>query len=204
MTGKAETDTTVTGLSFDEIACRLARAATVRHDIPGHTRAAVALNLLQSDSGHELLFIERAHRPGDPWSGNIGLPGGKVEPEDPDYRRTAERETREELGFDPGAARYLGRLSDIDGAHLPVQLACFVYGLATPPARLVLSDEVKDAFWVPLADLADPGRHGTHAFFFAGDRFTSPCIRLPQAGKPVLWGMTYRMVMELLGILGVH
>ncbi|KAG5458036.1 MAG: hypothetical protein BJ554DRAFT_1822 [Olpidium bornovanus] len=47
----------------------------------------------------EILFIKRATRAGDRWSGHVAFPGGKQEPSET-ARQTAERETREELGLD--------------------------------------------------------------------------------------------------------
>lgn len=183
--------------SFEGISCLLKHPRPALRDIPGHRRAAVALLLSQTGWGYQILFIERATHPGDPWSGNIAFPGGKVEPDDIDARHAAERETMEELAIDLSQASYLGRLSDFDGAHLPVLLSCFVYGV---PRSLgfVANEEVKDAFWVPVADLVDIDRHGTHQFTFSGDRFESPCIRLPFEDKPVLWGLTYRLLMNFL------
>jgi len=182
--------------SFDSISYLLKHPRPSLRDIPGHLRAAVALLLASTESGCQILFIERATHPGDPWSGNIAFPGGKVEP-DEDPRHAAERETMEELAIDLSHASYLGRLSDFDGAHLPVLLSCFVYGV---PHLLGFetNEEVKDAFWVPVADLVDIERHGTHQFTFSGDLFESPCIRLPYPDKPVLWGLTYRLLMNFL------
>ena len=57
----------------------------------GHTRAAVALILRTGANGPEVLFIERAASADDPWSGDLGFPGGKMEKEDRDPRQTAER-----------------------------------------------------------------------------------------------------------------
>jgi 8-oxo-dGTP pyrophosphatase MutT (NUDIX family) len=182
---------------FAEIACLLKHPRPALRDIPGHRRAAVALLLAGCDSGYRILFIERATHPGDPWSGNIAFPGGKVEPDDRDPRHAAERETMEELAIDLSAAEYLGRLSDFDGAHLPVLLSCFVYGVP-PSLSFELNDEVKDAFWVPVADLMDLERYGMHQFTFSGDQFESPCIRLPIPDKPVLWGLTFRLLMNFL------
>ena len=48
----------------------------------------------------EVLFIKRAARVGDRWTGHIALAGGKREEADKDDRATSSRETREEIGLD--------------------------------------------------------------------------------------------------------
>ncbi len=170
--------------------------------VPGgnETRAAVAMILREKPAGLEVLFIERAPHDNDPWSGHIGFPGGKVEDIDESPRMTAERETLEEIGLDLKEARYLGFLSEIAAETLPVRLSCFVYGIERP-GPLSLSGEVKDVFWAPLGELLDPENHGDSVVGFAGRTFTRPSIRFPEAGKPVLWGITYRLVMQFLGLL---
>ena len=50
----------------------------------------------------ELLFIKRATRVGDKWTGHVALPGGKRDPEDGDDQVTAMREAMEEVGIDLG------------------------------------------------------------------------------------------------------
>lgn len=150
-----------------------------------------------------MLFIERAFREDDPWSGDLGFPGGKVEKGETDLRLTAERETLEELGLDLGRERYLARLSDISGAHLPVLVSCFVYAVEDHP-QFVFSHEIRDAFWIPVAGLTSPERHVMARVSFGGMILERPAIRLPQPGKPVLWGITYRLVMEFLELLRVE
>ncbi len=187
-------------MTFTDISRLLARHRPQILDVSHYTRAAVALVLRSADSGMELLFIERAPCAGDPWSGDIGFPGGKMELDDSDPRRTAERETEEEVNLDLAKGSYLGRLSDIAGAHLPVLVSCFVYGVReTPP--LIPSSEIRDLFWIPLADLTAAERHVTARVRFDGETLERPAIRLPLAGKPVLWGLTYRFVMEFLELL---
>jgi 8-oxo-dGTP pyrophosphatase MutT (NUDIX family) len=169
---------------------------------PGNgTQAAVAFIIRDAEHGPEGLFIERATRDGDPWSGNVGFPGGRVEQVDGTLRETAERETREEIGLDLSRWTHLGRLSDIAGAHLPVRVACFVY-LITGDPPLILSDEVTETFWVPLAALTVPERRITASIRFCDRTITTPAFILPQSDKPLLWGITYRLVSEFLEIMG--
>lgn len=46
------------------------------------------------------MFIKRASRRKDPWSGDIALPGGRRDPEDTSDCHAAIREVREEVGLD--------------------------------------------------------------------------------------------------------
>ena len=48
----------------------------------------------------EVLFIKRAVRSGDRWTGHVAFPGGKREAEDADDSVAAIRETQEEVGLD--------------------------------------------------------------------------------------------------------
>ena len=82
-------------------------------DQPGSQLAAVALMLAPAGPDLEALFIRRAVRADDPWSGQVGLPGGRAEPRDADLLATAVRETREEVAVDLGGAERLGILDDI-------------------------------------------------------------------------------------------
>lgn len=51
----------------------------------------------------EALFIKRANRKGDRWTGHVALPGGRRDPEDENDCATAIRETWEEVGIDLSA-----------------------------------------------------------------------------------------------------
>lgn len=164
--------------------------------------AAVALILRDAESGPEVLFIERARHDNDPWSGDLGFPGGKVEPDDGNPRLAAQRETLEEIGLDLKAASYLGRLDDIAGAHLPVAVSCFVYATGRC-AAFTLSDEIVDAFWVPLPTLGDPGRHRQMTVFFRGERLERPAIDLRGHHGTVLWGITYRLICQFLQLVEI-
>jgi len=167
----------------------------------GKRRAAVAVILRENTGGTGLLFIERSKREDDPWSGHLAFPGGQVEVGDLTLRDTAERETLEEIGLDVSAGEYLGRLDDITGSTVPVVVSGFVF-IVNSPVRFTLNYEVQDAFWFALDDLADVKRHTRYRFPYEGSERTAPAIDLLGPGRPVLWGLTYRFVSQLLGLVG--
>lgn len=182
------------------LACHRPAAADSAH-FPGHKHAAVALLLRDHGKGTELFYLLRASHDADPWSGDIGFPGGHIDPSDSTPRAAAERETREEIGLDLSQAEYLGRLDDIAGAHLPVIISCFVYHLATV-TDLALNHEVVEAFWFPLDHLTDSNRHITTKVRFREESLLRPGIDLLGPGRRVLWGITYRLTTQFLNLIG--
>lgn len=187
--------------TLGDIAERLGSHKHKKQHIAGRrTRAAVALIMRELPGDLEILFIERATDDRDPWSGHLAFPGGKVEMGER-ARQAAERETREEIGLVLESERYLGRMSDIVGANLPVRVSCFAYAAVTDAIHPVASPEVRDVFWVRLSEIRNQERHRTVTVGFSGRSLEVPAIILPQADKPALWGITYRLVMQFLEII---
>jgi 8-oxo-dGTP pyrophosphatase MutT (NUDIX family) len=173
-------------------------------DPHGKSQAAVAVVLRDTSVAPELLFIERAKRAGDPWSGHMAFPGGRVERMDPTPRFAAERETLEEVGLALSEAELLGRLDDLEGRHAgrPSELviSAFVY-FALQPAPIVPSEEVREALWVPVSTLVDPKQHVDYAYPPARGA-TYPGILVGDPERHVIWGLTYRFLEGFLGIVG--
>ncbi|HKE91833.1 MAG TPA: CoA pyrophosphatase [Gemmatimonadales bacterium] len=163
--------------------------------------AAVALIVIERN-GLEALFIKRAARVGDPWSGQVALPGGRYEPEDGDLLRTAIRETREETGVDLSGAERLGVLDDLyprTPTLPPVRVRPFVFTISAAPP-LVASDEVERAFWLPLARLAEPGVRRDVKLIVRGEPRIFPAYDL---GDDVIWGMTERILTPFLTLTNI-
>lgn len=163
----------------------------------GRKQAAVALILRSAQEDLELLFIRRAEHQGDPWSGDLAFPGGKVDAEDGGPRQTAERETREELALDLEAAEYLGRLDDLLGAYLPVLISGFVFHLPQPQP-IQCNHEVCAVHWLPFSLVADRSRWREATFSYRGEERAHPTIDLLGPGHPPLWGITYRLLTQFL------
>jgi 8-oxo-dGTP pyrophosphatase MutT (NUDIX family) len=166
-------------------------------------RAAVAMVLRERDGVSEVLFIERATREGDPWSGHMAFPGGRVDPTDASTRAAAERETREEVGLDLEGARVIGRLDDMQGHRAAgvnqMVISAFVYE-AVEVGTLVPNHEVRHAFWFPLGSLHDEERQVEYPMRWDGRRF--PGILVGQPERHIVWGLTYRFLEHFFEVTG--
>jgi 8-oxo-dGTP pyrophosphatase MutT (NUDIX family) len=147
-----------------------------------------------------MLFIERARRLGDPWSGHMAFPGGRVAPSDSSARDAAARETREEVGVDLASAEVLGQLDDVAaGVPLmaPLALSAFVYRLPERPG-LQLNHEVQSALWVAVDALADPASHT--GYWYGPVKLPGICVG--DVARHVVWGLTYRLLESLFAVAG--
>lgn len=167
----------------------------------GMIAAAVAVILHDADDGLEALFIHRAVRVGDTWSGQIAFPGGRREPRDADLLDTAIRETHEEIGVDLASAERLGVLDDLHPRTPvlpPVVVRPFVFALTARPF-ISSSNEVQDAFWVSFRSLADPSVRGEVTVDHPGiPRRVLPAYTL---GKGTIWGMSERILTPLISLV---
>lgn len=169
------------------------------HDLtPGATPpqrlrpAAVLVALQPGPAGWEVVLTRRAarlrHHPGQ-----IALPGGKLDTNDPGPVAAALREAREEVGLDPAGVELLGTLTPhttVTGfAVTPV-----VGWLRTPFTPVPDASEVAEVFAVPMAHLADPGRYRVEARRWQG---TTRHYYVVPWGPYYIWGATARILRGL-------
>jgi 8-oxo-dGTP pyrophosphatase MutT (NUDIX family) len=186
--------------SFGPIAAVLDIHVPDRVDDADRARAAVALVLTESNDGPSLLVIRRAIREGDPWSGQMALPGGRFETEDGSLLETAMRETQEETGVHTDKTDCLGELSDLAPTSPglpPIAVRPFVFGLLEKPL-VTLNPEADRYIWVPLKSLRSSRKRsrvkvrGHHllveSFLVEGE---------------IIWGMTERIIMLFLDLVNI-
>ena len=161
------------------------------------SHAAVSVVLRLREQIPHLLFIQRSISPLDPWSGNIAFPGGRIDPEDRDLKETAERETEEEVGLNLSSASYLGCLPPLPTWNRRVHIAAFAYTIDYDPQLTLDPEEVAATHWIPVNFLTNPSRTLTHS----QDDVDYPAIKIidDDPGAPLLWGLTHRICIHLLG-----
>ena len=173
-------------------------------NLPLESHAAVAVVFREGPDSVEVLLIERAEREGDPWSGHMAFPGGRMEPGDDSTRSAAQRETFEEVGVDLTDAEYLGQLDDIIGnpsSRPTLVVAAHAFYLASDQGFTIDLEEVQTAFWFPLAEMLEESRSVDYTVAERPEmRFPGILVGVPD--RHVVWGMTYRFLENLLRVLG--
>lgn len=157
--------------------------------------AAVALLLKTMNDDFDILVVKRVNSPRDPWSGQMALPGGKREPKDASLRYTVIRETLEETGINlEDRCRFLGTIRTQCSNHKSeMTILPFVILLEHDPPIRLNENELEKFAWIPLKELAK--HRGTARFSFG----ESPAYVIDDY---VIWGLTYRIIEELLHIIG--
>lgn len=163
---------------------------------------AAVLSKQPEHEGLSVLLMRRASRSGDPWSGHMSFPGGRMDPGDRDTRATAIRETVEEIGLTLDNSDWLGRLSDVvtrqHSRMLPMTVTPHVYQLASGiDPCWELNHEVEEVVWVPLSFFAEARNRQIMHWRTGRVTWEMPCYFYEERR---IWGLTLLMLRELLGI----
>ena len=157
--------------------------------------AAVSMNH-RGRKSPSVLHIERAPRAGDPWSGQIAFPGGKMQDGDESARRTAVRETREEVDIDlDDAADFLG-YGEVTTTHTGTMDVVPLVFVLRRQVEVRPNPEVASYRWVELNDLFAPGARSSYRFDYGGKAVQMPAYAVRGY---MVWGLTYRIISSLLG-----
>lgn len=164
--------------------------------------AAVCILMTVVEGKIQVLMIQRSVRKGDPWSGNMAFPGGLAQSGDVSLVHTAKRELLEEAGVDiDQCGSYVGRLTDrLTKAHnrwKPMVVVPYVFKVEHLQDLTLDPKEAVDWIWIPLDFLVDPVNREKMRWRRGRFNITLPCYWYE--GKRV-WGLSLRMLDELLGI----
>lgn len=162
--------------------------------------AAVLIPLVLMSTGWHILFTRRTERVAT-HKGQVSFPGGACAASESSPEGTALREAEEEIGLAPSDVRLLGRMTDV--ATITHYQVTPVVGVIPWPYEFHLEPgEVARIFSIPLAWLAD-SRHWTEAPFTPqGVQRPFPVVRYQEFDGEILWGVTARIVLNFLEVLG--
>ena len=162
--------------------------------LPQGRTAAVALMFADGEDGLELCFVKRQEYPGDPWSGQMALPGGKRNPEDATAHDVAVREAHEEVGVTLLDAQLLGMMPGMNagggGRAEPLTVFPVLYRLRGPGPPLTIGEELAEGHWISLAHLWNDANWST--LDWRGNQF--PGIT---HGERIIWGFTLGVLRRL-------
>jgi len=177
------------------------KLASINPSKDGDQVEAVVAILLWDEPGGGLqaLLVQRAEREGDPWSGQIGLPGGRVKQAVETPRTALHREVEEEVGIKlEEVGVELGSLSvGHPMRRLEMRVQPWVYGLTVKP-MISIGSEIASSFWTDLADL--PSTKKMSEITVRNQPWSVESFVVE--GK-IVWGFTYRVLTELLPILEI-
>ena len=165
-------------------------------------RSAVAMILQVRNGDLHILMIKRSEREGDPWSGHMAFPGGRMEKDDANGFAVAVRETAEEVGVTLGPRdTCIGRLSDLKAREgrnpLGLAVSPFVFRLQRE-VEFTPNHEVAEIVWVPVGFLLDINNRDTMAWTYKGLELSLPCYRYE--GR-CIWGLSLMMLDELMDLV---
>ncbi len=161
-------------------------------------KAAVMMLFYPKESETHLVLIKRNAYPGV-HSSQIAFPGGKVDPEDVDFRQTALRETFEEIGISEDK---ISVVKDFTPLYIPPSdfLVYPFMGVCSTEIEFVLQqEEVAGIIEVPLITLLDDAIISNKIL----DTSYAKSLEVPvfEIEEHIVWGATAMMLSELKDVL---
>jgi 8-oxo-dGTP pyrophosphatase MutT (NUDIX family) len=148
------------------------------------------------NSSLELLLMKRTENPRDPWSGQISFPGGHFEPDDVYLHNTAMRELKEETGIQN--AEIIGALNVHHPRNSPeMYVYPFICYRENFDGVRPQSGEVEYFLTPKIYELKVEKRE----IKIKKISFLEDCFLYK---GEVIWGMTFRIINEILGLFQDH
>ena len=171
---------------------------------PGARPAAVIVPIRFSPEPTVLLVIRSDELRDHP--GEVGFPGGKLEPDDRDLRAAAFREASEEVALAAADLEELGTLTPIPVVTGRFLIHPFVAGVRPEAQPRVASSELSRMIEVPLVPwITGERQHGAVDTEWRGRHWLLPHF---EVADRVLYGASacifYELLLKLANVLGVE
>lgn len=168
--------------------------------VPDNARkAAVMLLLYPHEEKIYIPFIKRVED-GRVHGGQISFPGGSHDEADPDFRYTALREVKEEIGVIPEKIEVLGPISPIYIPPSNFIVETYVGTLIQRPTFVPEPEEVADIVEIEVAEFLKEENVGIHRVDVFGGNFIDAPGYTPY-GANLIWGGTSMIISEFVEII---
>ncbi len=182
-----------------EIRDRLSSPGATRLPMGKEGRPAAVLVPLFVNAGEIWLVLTKRAEAMNNHAGQIAFPGGGLDREETSWDG-ALRETHEEIGVDPGRILRLGQLDELYAEVSDYRIVPCVGVVPFPLEPEINEEEIEEVFSVPLLAFADVKVIEDRVVEWRGkDRQ----IRIYHVGGRAVWGLTARIIQNLLARLDV-
>ena len=160
--------------------------------------AAVNILLYLKDNEWHFPLIVRSINENDRHSGQISLPGGKKENDDPDFSYTAKRETSEELGIDEHYVRIIREMSPIYIPPSNFYVHSFVSYTKKNPEFFLQETEAVELIEFPISSLLNLPNQPKIMALPSTKGYEVPVIDF---NGYIIWGATSMILSEFSNLL---
>lgn len=160
-------------------------------------KAAIGVILAPDTNAQEVtaLFVKRKKTIGDPWSGHMAFPGGRLKNGE-SLTQTARREVLEETGISLQNYEFLGNLDELPTGNASVIVSPFVFLAPRQDNVTIEQREIVDYIWIPLSFFSE--RRNMQKMQIETYGAMREVASFPYRSNYIVWGMTLRVVDDLL------
>ena len=162
-------------------------------------RGSVLILIYTENDEFLTVFIKRTEYKGV-HSGQVSFPGGRFEPGDLNYEKTALRESQEEIGINISEVEIIGKLSDLYIPPSNFLVSPFIGFISSRPLFKMDKKEVAGIIEVPLNNLLEKSEnHGTGYIKTSNN----VAIQAPfyEVGGYQIWGATAMITSEFIAVV---
>lgn len=174
------------------------KPADFKFDWSDPPRLGAVLILLYPENGRIYLPLMRRSEYGGVHSGQISLPGGKMEKQDTDLVQTALREAQEEIGIPEGDVTILGKLTPLFVYASNFDILPVVGFIGSKPIFKPDEREVVEVISADLIDLANQEEVKTTELSVRNYIIEAPYYDI---NNQIVWGATAMILSEFLQVI---